>query len=148
MSKIKELTGQRFGSLIVIVRSFPNTGTQANWKCVCDCGNEKVIIGKNLRNGLTKSCGCLSARLTGERSRTHGKSRTSTYNIWSVLHQRCNNPKCKEYPSYGQRGIKICKEWEDSFDNFLKDMGERPAGHSLDRINNNDGYYKENCRCN
>lgn len=116
------------------------------WVCVCDCGNRGLISSARLRSGVTASCGCLALELRTKHghARKHGK-RTTTYRAWYAMIQRTTNPNTKQFNDYGGRGIVACEEWRD-FANFLKDMGERPSGLTLDRIDNDKGYSKENCR--
>lgn len=134
------MTGQKFNRLTVIKHI-------ENYKCLCkcDCGNVKEISGNHLRSGRTKSCGCLKKEMTMDRNKTHGMSESKEYIIWSAMNQRCSNKNNKGYKYYGGRGIKVCKGWL-KFENFYKDMGNKPQGLSLDRIDNSKGYCKENCR--
>lgn len=116
------------------------------WLCICDCGNEKTIIASNLIRNLTGSCGCLHKELTSKSRTKHGMRNTAEYNTWARMKARCENINSKDYPRWGGRGIGVCKRWS-SFENFLKDMGERPSNkHSLDRIDNNKNYHPSNCR--
>ena len=141
-----DLKGQRFGRLIVLEESSKrDKARNVYWLCQCDCGNTKEISGQNLKKGLTTSCGCYSKEVNLAKNTKHGYYGTPTYKSWDKMMQRCTNQKCKEYVWYGQRGITICEEWKD-FANFLSDMGERPAGTSIDRIDVNKGYFKANCR--
>lgn len=133
-----DLSGQIFGRLTVISLHGIHPKGQCLWKCKCICGNETVLLGTTLKRGVTKSCGCLL------RSR-NGLANTSTYSIWHSMIARCHNPKSVAYKNYGARGISVCDRWKDNFFAFLEDMGERPAGLSIDRIDNNDNYFKENC---
>lgn len=142
MGKKLDLTGQRFGRLTVVKDVGSDKQGKALWECSCDCGNINIVPGVKLRNGHTRSCGCLRS-IT---STIHGKQGTRVYNTWSIMLQRCNNHRNPNYHYYGGRGISVCPEWELSFVAFYKDMGDRPKGLSLDRINNNLGYFKENCR--
>lgn len=109
------------------------------WLCICDCGGLRLATLDNLRKGWVRSCGCL------KREGNHGGCGSSTYKSWSHMHQRCENPRDISYEHYGGRGIKVCEQWQ-KFENFLADMGERPVGMTLDRINNEGNYEPSNCR--
>lgn len=141
--KLTDRLGQRYGRLLVTERA-PNksaTDTNARWKCVCDCGRETVQYGQDLKKGKVISCGCWN----DEKRYKHGMAKTAIYNIWQHIHQRCENPKDAAYENYGGRGIKVCERW-NSFENFVADMGIRPTGYSIDRINNDGNYEPSNCR--
>lgn len=116
---------------------------------LCDCGNETIVFKSNATRGTTVSCGCFRRKVTRDRSVTHGHksggTRSRTYVTWVNMKGRCNNPDRKDAKNYVGRGISYCPEWEE-FDAFLRDMGEAPEGKSLDRIDNERGYSKENCR--
>jgi hypothetical protein len=143
----KDLTGQRFGRLVVIYFAGRESNGALEWRCRCDCGNETVVRGTRLKSGSTQSCGCLSREVTIERSLRHGKSYTRIYRVWNSLVTRCTNPAHHDYPNYGGRGITVCEQWQHSFDTFFKDMGEPPTNkHTLDRRDNSLGYSPENCR--
>lgn len=119
---------------------------QQSYLCECDCGNKSVVTGQRIRTGETKSCGCLSKKLTKARNRKHGFAGTHIYMIWAGIKSRCTNINNPKYKDYGGRGITMCNEWLNSFEKFYKDVGERPDGLTLDRIDNNKSYFKENCR--
>ena len=145
MGKLKDLTGQRFGKLVVISRGedkkFPSGKSHPMWLCSCDCGNTKVINGNNLKSGKSQSCGCSQFDV----HTTHGMCGTPTYYTWEGMKRRCLDPKHKAYKYYGGKGVKFDPSWE-SFEGFLKDMGERPEGLTLDRIDSEGDYCRENCR--
>lgn len=115
----------------------------------CKCGTLFKVVEYSLISNNTKSCGCLLSETTAKRFTKHGmspsKKTTGTYSSWHSMIQRCCKKKCKAYKDYGGRGIKVCKKWE-KFTGFFKDMGAKPNGLSLDRIDNQKGYTKSNCR--
>jgi hypothetical protein len=137
----KDLTGQRFGRLVAIEVVGKRANRDSLWKVHCDCGRTKVVPGRCLKRGRSKSCGCRP----NPGNYQHGKSGSRTHATWLSMQQRCNNPKAASYGLYGGRGISICERWK-SFTAFLEDMGERPPGTSIERINNEFGYFKGNCR--
>lgn len=143
---VVDLTGQVFSRLTVIHRADNSAAEGARWLCRCACGTEKVVKARELKQGNTKSCGCYRVECTKARSLTHGKCRTPSYNVWVGIKYRCYNPNDPRYLDWGGRGITICDRWLDSFENFLEDMGEKPKGLSLDRLDNDKEYSKENCR--
>lgn len=140
-----ELLNQRFGRLVAVASFIDNTSGRLKYNCICDCGKERVVLGYNLKSGNTSSCGCRNFENQKEMHRTHGYSRTPTYMTWENMKKRCNDKACSGYEHYGGRGIKVCEKWE-SFEHFLNDMGEKPKGLTLDRIDVNQGYSKNNCR--
>jgi len=154
MGKIKDLTGQRFGRLTVIKINGRTKDKSVTWLCRCDCGNETIVVGQNLSNGNTKSCGCYHKEVLLNASKTHGMTHTKIYNIWADMKTRCTNKKEKNYKNYGGRGVKICDKWL-SFNGFYDDMGKSFEQHnkkfpgkntSLDRIDFNGNYEPSNCK--
>lgn len=130
-----------FGRLTVLKRVPEEAGF--SWLCKCTCGEKKRVRTGDLNSGNVSSCGC--AREDNGREPTHGMSHLPEYHVWHDMIRRCTNPKCKNYKNYGARDITVCKRWLD-FEKFYKDMGTRPAGHELDREDNDKGYSKSNCR--
>ncbi|HDR0611642.1 hypothetical protein [Pasteurella multocida] len=125
----------------------PMRRTRDKHKCICDCGNILFVRLNSLKSGNTKSCGCLKKELTSQCFSKHGKKFTPEYTSWQLMKDRCLNKNNKTYKYYGGRGIKVCSEWIDSFERFFLDMGEKPSKHhTLDRINTNGDYSRENCR--
>lgn len=143
----RDYTGHRFGRLLVV--GFDRkVGTHRHWIVQCDCGRAKSVRQASLVSGLTTSCGCLQkerAADIGRKSARHGKFGTPIYAVWSSMIARCSNPSADSYKNYGGRGISVCERWR-VFKNFLADMGDRPTGMSLDRIDVNGNYEPGNCR--
>lgn len=151
-----DISGQKFGRLTVLRFDGIRPGRRYHWWCQCECGTEKSVMRQNLTRGKIRSCGCLrneaSARtmranadkFIGSRLR-HGMTNSPTFASWNSMMQRCTNPRRDNYKFYGGRGIRVCKRWL-TFENFLADMGVRPVGTTLDRINNNGNYTPTNCR--
>lgn len=148
MPKIIDLTGRTFGRLKVISKHDTKSG-KTRYLCSCECGGETITAGTNLTQGITTSCGCVRRERVSAAKRTHGhghpERRSPTYNSWRSMHSRCTNPKRHNAACYINKGIAVCERWK-SFVNFLEDMGERPEGKTLDRIDGNKEYSPENCR--
>lgn len=146
--KVKDLTGLKVGRLTV-VRFISVEKGHAFWLCSCECGKHKVIMGASLihKKHPTQSCGCINAEVTRERSVTHGMTGNQTYMSWQGMKLRClnlNHPCSKEH---GRRGVTICPQWIESFETFLKDVGERPSKHhTIERIDNNGNYEPGNVK--
>lgn len=115
-------------------------------RCVCDCGKERHVSLYDLKRGHTTSCGCYRVEKCRSYNTTHGLSRTPTHNSWRGMIARCTDPKHQFYRYYGGKGVTVCDSWISSFANFLNDMGLKPKGTSLDRINPNGNYEPSNCR--
>lgn len=132
--------GKRFGGLVITSREGKDKHNHSLWRCECDCGNECVVVNYALTSGNTKSCGCLKTVAPG-RAPTHGMCGTPTYSSWLSMIDRCSETGC-----YRKLGIAVCDKWKESFETFLHDMGERPNGTTIDRINGKLGYEPNNCR--
>ena len=147
MGKLIDLTGKRFGRLLVVEKSESKNGYAA-WLCRCDCGNEKIISGNELRKGKAKSCGCLRKEVATKTFIKHGKTNTLLYEVWKSMKARCNNLNNKRYSSYGGRGITVCDEWRESFQAFYDwaMINGYREGLSIDRIDNDGNYEPSNCR--
>lgn len=148
-TRFRDLSGQRFGRLVVIGASgLVDRFGKRTWLCECDCGTTTPPLATGaLTSGNTTSCGCWKLENTGDVHRTHGKSRTAEYRIWVLMRLRCNNPENDDYHHYGGRGIRVCVEWDQSFEVFLREVGYRPQpGMSINRINNQGNYEPGNVR--
>lgn len=151
MSKVHDLTGQRFGRLVVLEQAENSKDRKKQWRCRCDCGNEVVVRGYYLHSGLTKSCGCFHKERTkqvGKANAQHGLSHTRLYCIWNDMIRRCYNQKATRYSNYGGRGITVCDEWKNDFMAF-RDWAVANGYNdnlTIDRKDNNKGYHPENCR--
>jgi hypothetical protein len=146
MPAFQDLTGQKFG--LLTVEKLDRIDKYAMWRCVCDCGKTTETRTSSLKNGHTKSCGCL-ALLSGKESYhyKHGKSHLDYHKVWVSMKLRCLNRNHHAFSSYGGRGITVCDRWLDSYDSFIRDMGPRPSHkHSIDRIDVNGNYEPSNCR--
>lgn len=158
MPPLIDLTGQRFGRLVVVARAGSLCGL-ATWLCCCDCGEKKVVLGQSLRRGESQSCGCLQREIMSKRDRrTHGLTvggaRPPEYRSWMAMLSRCRNPNATGFHNYGGRGISVCARWSDGenglsgYECFVSDMGLRPDNsYTLDRYPDPDGNYEPgNCR--
>jgi hypothetical protein len=162
MKSSQDLTGQRFGRLLVKRLAGVDKSRDTRWECICDCGNTLTVTSSHLMLGHTKSCGCFRVEVSrkwgesrkgisvnfvhGHSSSSRGSPRGSrTYSAWKAMRERCSNPKHQKYGYYGGRGISVCERW-DSFVNFLFDMGECPPGLTIERVNNGGNYEPSNCK--
>lgn len=148
---IKDITGKKFGRLTVI-RLSKRVDYDSVWECLCECGKVAFVFRSNLRTRHTKSCGCLNAEMSSQRAKTHGMRNTKFYSIYHPMKDRCENPNKEQFAHYGGRGIKCL--WK-SYEDFEKDMYESYKSHvdkfgdnntTIERIDNNGNYCKENCR--
>jgi hypothetical protein len=145
--------GAKFNKLTVVgyagFRVHPSGKRDGHWLCRCDCGNQVAVSSGNVKAGHIKSCGCL-AKLNlkhGGFVKVNGvKGKHPLYCVWDGIIQRCTNPNNKYYHNYGGRGIKVCDKWRASFKSFREDMGPRPPGHLIERIDNNGHYEPNNCK--
>jgi len=142
--KVIDLTGERFGRLTVIKRVDNDKWGHHRWLCLCNCGDKTVSLGNDLKRGYIKSCGCFNREIHTKHGYTKNKNKTGFYQSWQAMIHRCTNPNNKQWKDYDGRGITVCKEWME-FQNFLRDMGNRFYGCSLERRDNEKGYYPENC---
>lgn len=153
-SRFIDITGRRIGRLVV-VEYLGRRGRRHWWRCACDCGGELEVERGNLGSGRVNSCGCLRREVALARMQAaperfagqpiHGLYGTATYRSWAAMIQRCTNPERDNYSYYGGRGIKVCDRWR-VFENFVADMGLRPPGRTIGRIDNDGDYEPGNCR--
>lgn len=144
----KTWVGKKYGRLFTLEET--RRGIHLCYKCRCDCGNTLVVRSSQLATRHTQSCGCLKKEMMVARNTIHGccirKNRTPAYDTWANMIQRCHNPKTKRFQNYGGRGITVCEKWRISFADFLNDMGNPPSDrHSIERLDNDKGYFKSNC---
>ncbi|RLI83493.1 MAG: hypothetical protein DRP01_09035 [Archaeoglobales archaeon] len=144
MGKFINLAEEKFGRLTAIERVANNKWNKAVWLCRCDCGNETTTLANHLRNGSTKSCGCLQQ----EAHITHGLTGHKLYWVWDAMKRRCKNEAHRSYKNYGNRGISVCDEWRTDFQAFYDwaMASEYEEGLTIDRINNNGNYEPDNCQ--
>lgn len=141
MGRRLELVGRIFGRWTVIDKGDMGRNGQIFWTCRCSCGTERMVLARLLRNGGSSSCGCNRIK----HGHSNGRIKSRTYKSWEAMMQRCTNQNASDYHRYGGRGIQICEQW-GSFENFLADMGVRPEGKTLDRIDNLGNYDPDNCK--
>jgi hypothetical protein len=140
-----DITGQRFGRLVAIRPTAQRQSKCVVWEFKCDCGNTCFKGVNNVRTGNSVGCGCVR-KILCKRTATHGMRHSPEWIVWSAMKQRCTNPRSHDYHYYGARGITVCDRWLNSLSNFVADMGLRPAGLSIERIDNDGNYEPGNCR--
>lgn len=145
MGKFIDLTGERFGGLVVIKLVNRAKSGHIRYLCLCDCGNKTIVQAGNLKNHHTQSCGCFNKKMHTKHGHSTRIKKSKVYIIWVNMIQRCTNPHYKQYKDYGGRGITICDEWLHSFSNFLRDNPGWKPGLTIERNNNELGYFKDNC---
>ncbi len=148
--KLEIKSGDKYGRLTIIKEIEPHIEpsgyNRRKFNCLCECGNETNVLLSSLRTNNTTSCGCYNKEKFIERITSHKLLNHPLYQTWLNMKQRCYNSNLKRYKDWGGRGIKVCDRWLNSFENFLSDMGEKPEGTTLDRIDNNGNYEPSNCR--
>jgi hypothetical protein len=146
--KFTDLVDQKFGRLTAIKESGRDKHGKVKWECLCACGNITTTIAGDLRSGKTRSCGCFKREVAAHSitvlKTTHGYAHSPTYNTWKGMIARCSNSKATDYASYGGAGVSVCSAWM-KFENFLRDMGERPVGTTLGRTLDRGNYQPGNC---
>lgn len=155
VDRVVVVVGARYGRWLVtsqvdLERIRQSQSGKRRWMCQCECGTERAVLEASLKNGTSRSCGCLQIESSVDRHIRHGETlggrKTVEYKAWQAMLDRCRNAKNSRYDQYGGRGIDVCARWE-KFECFLADMGRRPsAKHSLDRVDNDAGYDADNCR--
>lgn len=139
--RLESMEGRRFGRMVVLGMILER-GKKTRLRCRCDCGNEFTPMAHNVQRGYTKGCGCR----VHEGNHVHGMRSSREYVSWNMMTQRCTNPKNHGWRNYGGRGIRVCDRWLNNFEAFYADMGARPVGTSIDRIDVNGNYEPGNCR--
>lgn len=134
----------RLTLLRILPERSPSNHIVGEWGC--ECGDTTRVALTRVRNGTTKSCGCLNREASDRAHTTHGRRKTPEYSSWIAMNARCGNPRHKDYPRYGAKGITVCDEWRKSFESFFSHIGERPHGTTLDRIDWKKGYFPGNVR--
>ena len=150
MTKRLDITGHKINSWAITGFAYTKNA-KSYWQCMCSCGVKKIVLGSNITSNKSRDCGHTKHEKLSKRNKenspakiTHGQSSTPTYTSWVNMLSRCNNPNYPQYKYWGGRGINVCEKWH-KFENFIKDMGEKPEGRSIDRIDNDGNYCKENC---
>lgn len=148
---VSTVPGKKYGRLTVIESAgrtprFPSGASHDLWLCSCSCGVVRTYNGNNLRRGLSNSCGCFRSDLARRALTTHGMTGTPEYRTWRRMIERCENPNHESFDLYGGRGILVARVWRRNFTRFFSDMGPKPRGCSIDRINSNKNYAPGNCR--
>jgi len=152
MKSPMDLSGQRFERLTAVKIGGKSDTGKIQWTCICDCGAGVIASANSLRRGRVKSCGCLRRKIAADNHRKHGEAprngnASPEYRTWQAMKTRCLNSRQPGFKNYGGRGIDVCDRWVNSFDAFLSDMGRKPSPqHSIERINNDAGYFPENCK--
>lgn len=147
MPALRDLIGQRFNRLFILKQVPQRLGRYKRvlWECLCDCGNKSFATSNHLTSGHTQSCGCLQKQITIKRSTRHGfakrNQQTREYRAWCDMKIRCQRDK-----NYTRRSIKVCSKWNNSFLQFYRDLGKCPPGFSLERVNNDRGYFPGNVK--
>lgn len=153
MSKLITLEGRKVNRLTVVSKAYQDKYKHWYWNCKCECGNDTIVAGCDLRSGKAISCGCYKRGRASELNKTHGMKKTRLYNVWARMKQRCINPKAPEYDNYGGRGIRVCCEWLDAPESFF-DWAERTGYNSmakrgectLERLDVDGDYEPSNCK--